>query len=172
MTTKEQADLIKAQITMAEVLQAYGFNWGASHGRIPCPIHGGKHKNFSFNDFGFKCFVCGAHGGQVGFVEQYLEIPFEAALEDINRHFNLWSDSREISFIEKRQIKDAAQKRRFEQLKKEHEAMKVYDAIDELNRLDANRLQFAPKSEQDEWHPEYIEALKKIETQRYIVGEM
>ncbi|NYZ92726.1 CHC2 zinc finger domain-containing protein, partial [Lacticaseibacillus rhamnosus] len=100
MTTKEKADLIKASLTMRELLGMYGLAGNSRHNRIPCPIHDGKDRNFSFTDFGFKCFVCGAEGGLVHFVELYRGLSFEAALEEINGHFRLWEDYPELESAE------------------------------------------------------------------------
>ncbi|MEO7084052.1 MAG: DNA primase [Gemmatimonadaceae bacterium] len=44
--------------------------------RGPCPFHHGKHANFSVNDHGYKCFVCGASGDVFTFVQKHVGVDF------------------------------------------------------------------------------------------------
>ena len=183
MTTKEKADLIKASLTMREILGMYGLDGNRRHNRIPCPIHDGKDRNFSFTDFGFWWFVCGAEVGLVHFVELYRGLSFEAALEEINGHFHLWDDSLELETVEsdtKHHKKDSAfrsrraiAKLRHERRTADREKEKAEEIrmtlLEELWRLDANKIKYAPKSEDEPFHPLYVEACHKLEYQQYLV---
>lgn len=183
MTTKEKADLIKARLTMRELLGMYGLARNSRHNRIPCPIHDGKDRNFSFTDFGFKCFVCGAEGGLVHFVELYRGLSFEAALEEINGRFRLWEDYPELESVESsrnQHKKDSAFRSRRAIAKLRHErrtadrekekAEKIrMTLLEELWRLDANKIKYAPKSEDEPFHPLYVEACHKLGYQQYLV---
>ena len=183
MTGKEKADLIKASLTMRELLGMYGLARNSRHNRIPCPIHDGKDRNFSFTDFGFKCFVCGAEGGLVHFVELYRGLSFEAALEEINGRFRLWEDYPELESVESsrnQHKKDSAFRSRRAIAKLRHErrtadrekekAEKIrMTLLEELWRLDANKIKYAPKSEDEPFHPLYVEACHKLGYQQYLV---
>lgn len=183
MTTKEKADLIKARLTMRELLGMYGLARNSRHNRIPCPIHDGKDRNFSFTDFGFKCFVCGAEGGLVHFVELYRGLSFEAALEEINWHFRLWEDYPELesaessrnqhkkdsAFRSRRAIAKLRHDRRTADREKEKAEEIRMTLLEELWRLDANKIKYAPKSEDEPFHPLYVEACHKLEYQQYLV---
>lgn len=183
MTTKEKADLIKASLTMRELLGMYGLARNSRHNRIPCPIHDGKDRNFSFTDFGFKCFVCGAEGGLVHFVELYRDLSFEAALEEINGHFRFWEDYPELEsaessrnqhkkdsvFRSRRAIAKLRHERRTADREKEKAEKIRMTLLEELWRLDANKIKYAPKSEDEPFHPLYVEACHKLEYQQYLV---
>ena len=87
ITDKAAAEIIRERVTMHGVLAAYGLETGRpARGwrRIPCPIHKGTDKNFSYSETGFKCFVCGARGGVIKFVEEYKGLPFHDALREVN----------------------------------------------------------------------------------------
>ena len=79
--------MIREQVTMPKLLAAYGIDPGRqTRGwrRIPCPIHNGSDKNFSFSDEAYKCFVCGAKGGVIHFAEEYRHLSFPDALREID----------------------------------------------------------------------------------------
>lgn len=83
------ADEIKSRVTMTDILNTYGFH--LVMGRMPCPFHNGKDKNFSVmrNNRAYRCFVCGESGDQITFVERYFGLDFLNAVKKINDDFNL-----------------------------------------------------------------------------------
>ena len=174
LTTKQQADLIKAELTMADILTAYGFDGNARYRRIPCPIHNGTDKNFSFTDFGWQCFTCGAHGGLVNFVEQYLECSFEDALTDINRKFRLWGQEidKPLSYSDIRKKQQKIKNRITEKALKDHRVQAIEAARLEVARLDANKIRFAPKSPEDGYDERYVEACHHLDGAIYQVESM
>ena len=174
LTTKQQADLIKAELTMADILKAYGFDGNARHHRIPCPIHNGTDKNFSFTDFGWQCFTCGSHGGLVNFVEQYLECSFEDALADINRKFRLWDKAvdRPPTYSEIRKRQQRIKNRNTEKALKDHWVQAIEAARLEVARLDANKIRFAPKTPEDGIDERYVEACHRLDGAIYQAESM
>lgn len=86
--TKLIASKIKDAVTMEDVLKMYG-NETSSNGRIPCPLHNGHDKNFSYKEKFFKCFVCGESGSVIDFVMKLFGIPFRQAVLRINADFSL-----------------------------------------------------------------------------------
>ena len=81
-------DQIYQMVTMTDVLRQYGFGPGRGN-RIPCPIHGGKDRNFSYTNEVFHCWTCGAKGNVIGFVMQYFGLTFSQAITRINNDFGL-----------------------------------------------------------------------------------
>lgn len=84
-------DEIYQLVNMEDVLRQYGFGPGRG-GRIPCPLHGGKDRNFSYTKEVYHCWTCGAKGNVVGFVMQYFGLTFGQAITRINNDFNLGLD--------------------------------------------------------------------------------
>lgn len=164
MNNKTKADIIRDSVTMSDVLSAYGISLG-KRGRIPCPIHQGHNQSsFSYNKTQFQCFNCGAKGGVIEFVKDYLECDFEKALSEFNRLFRLWDDENDVveSFADRRRRKSRRRERDGQRVREERKKEKKEALLLELHRLIANKIKYAPKSESDEWHPLYIEALRKL----------
>jgi len=82
------ADEIKSRVTMTDILNTYGFH--LVMGRMPCPFHNGKDRNFSvMRNRAYRCFVCGESGDQITFVERYFGLDFLNAIKKINDDFGL-----------------------------------------------------------------------------------
>ena len=95
MDLRQKVDLIKENVTMLDVLNMCGVQTrGKQKDRIPCPIHVGRNKNFSYMERGFHCFKCDAKGDVIRFVELYKDVNFKDAVDLINNEFKLWNDSR------------------------------------------------------------------------------
>lgn len=82
------AEEIKSRVIMDDVLEVYGLPT-SKYKRIPCPLHHGKDKNFSYSDKWFKCFVCGESGSVIDFAMKLHEIPFSEACVKLNYDLNL-----------------------------------------------------------------------------------
>lgn len=174
MTTKEKADLIKASLTMREILGMYGLGGNSRYNRIPCPIHDGKDRNFSFTDFGFKCFVCGAEGGLVHFVELYRDLSFEAALEEINGHFLLWTSTpaedgtpKTPSYADRLKAAIAADDRKAGARIDKTQLSRLNALAEEIQRLRRNKEKYAPQNENEVFDDRYVEACTKLNIKEY-----
>lgn len=171
LTTKEKADIAKATVTMPELLCAFGLDGNARHGRIKCPIHNGANEeSFVFKDHVFHCFACGAKGSVVSFAEQYLHCSFEDALREINRMFRLWEDDpgKPVNIVRQQSLRSRALEAEKRKIQEGNKKKADYAKRLELARLDGNAIRYAPKSELDEFAPEFVEALQKISVQEYI----
>ena len=80
---------IREAVTMEDVLHAYAPSVQTRNHRCPCPIHNGKDMNFSFTRTGYKCFVCGASGDAIGFVQTMCGLSRTDAMKRINADFRL-----------------------------------------------------------------------------------
>lgn len=95
MDLRQKVDLIKENVTMLDVLNMCGIQTrGKQEDRIPCPIHVGRNKNFSYMERGFHCFKCDAKGDVIKFIELYKNVDFKTAIDLINNEFGLWDNSR------------------------------------------------------------------------------
>lgn len=172
ITNKRKAEIIRETVTMPEVLRVYGIREG-KRGRIACPIHGGYNdSSFSYNRHQYQCFNCGAKGGVIQFVKDYLECDYFRALDEFNRHFHLWAidDEYQRPSVAERIRRETLQRKREEKRRKEEvEAMKKEATILKMHQLIGNKIRFAPESELDEWHPLYVDALKNLEIAQYRV---
>ena len=98
------ADEIFSRVTMPEVLNMYGIGTGR-YKRIPCPLHGGKGSNFSYNDNFYQCWACGKKGSVVGFVMEHFGLTFGQAVTKINLDFNLGISNQKPTAREKEEMR-------------------------------------------------------------------
>ena len=85
----EYAQIIKDRVTMDDIVGGYFPNPPPRYKRIPCPLHGGKGYNFSYNRKFYKCFVCGQSGDVIKLVQTHFNLSFADAIKKINRDFNV-----------------------------------------------------------------------------------
>lgn len=83
------AEEIRGAVTMEDILQVYAPSVKTRNHRCPCPIHNGKDLNFSYTRNGYKCFVCGASGDVIGFVQTICGLSRTDAMKRINADFRL-----------------------------------------------------------------------------------
>lgn len=135
----DYAQQIKDRVTMADILNYYGFRLVA--GRMPCPFHNGKDSNFSARNRSYRCWVCGEHGDVITFVQRYFGLDFQSALAKINTDLNLGLPIGEkIDQERQREANRIAYERRkeLERRKKRHQTLqKAYDdALSSFATLD------------------------------------
>ncbi len=168
------AEQIKGMLTMEDVLRMYGFET-SSYGRIPCPLHNGHDKNFSYNEKFFKCFVCGAGGSVIDFVMKLFDIPFRQAILRINADFALgltWDKpdpAVRSAVLEARRL-EARRKEKLERLRE-----KRRELAEEHRYWWGVLIDLAPTEE--DWvawniHPLYVEAVKKQPYLEYLLDEL
>lgn len=77
---------VRESVSIEDALSVYSPQTKVRNHRCPCPIHHGTDYNFSFNDHGFNCFVCGSSGDVIDLVKAVCEL---ATREDAVRRINL-----------------------------------------------------------------------------------
>lgn len=171
------AEAIKERVSMSDAIALYASSSEPRHGRIPCPVHQGRNYNMSFTDKFYHCHKCGAGGDVIHFVQHIFGLSFPAALDKLNTDFNCGAildrrpTLREQREAEQRHRKIMAERKRKEEEKQAYE--ELYNSLhDEWHRLDRNRVIYAPKTRDEEWHPLFVEALRKIEYQEYLIDEL
>ena len=79
---------IKDRLTLQEIARHYGFTPNRQ-GRIPCPFHNGKDQNLGLKDRYYNCFVCGAKGDAIKFVQELFGLNFQDSISKLNDDFCL-----------------------------------------------------------------------------------
>ena len=99
---------IFSKITMPDILSMYNVRQSTRR-RIPCPLHDGVKKNFSYNDKYYICWSCGAKGNVIEFVMEMFGLDFPGAIRKIECDFNLTSKQLSIEdkckILEKERLK-------------------------------------------------------------------
>ena len=128
------AEEIKSRVIMDDVLEAYGLPT-SKYKRIPCPLHHGKDKNFSYSDKWFKCFVCGESGSVIDFAMKLHGIGFRQALLRINEDLRLGLTSDTEAKSPSRERSRLLTERREKEQRKDELMRKMNEATAERRRL-------------------------------------
>jgi DNA primase len=131
---KNDIDRIKQTATVPAVLSMYGY--GTKGTRIPCPLHGGRNPNFSFNDHAWNCFSCGRRGDAIQFVMDLFNLSFRNALAKLSNDF----DIAEVTRVEP--------------------ATPAQREYEEVERCFGERLKHSEKTEREERRQEYLRLCK------------
>ena len=162
---------IKERLTMRDVVERYGYSVDRA-GFMCCPFHNEKTPSMKIFDKDYHCFGCGENGDAITFVQKLFNLSFQEALKKIDVDFglNLYGDK---SFEELRkshyQSKQLQAKKEREKAEKENADMEYWAVFDEWKRLDDNKRNYAPKTPDEELHPLFVEALKKLAHQEYLL---
>jgi len=162
------AEAIRASVKIQDVLQIYAPSIKHRNNRCQCPIHNGKDLNFSYTDNGFKCFVCGASGDVISFVQTMCGLSSRVdAMKRINDDLHLGlplnctlNTLQSATLAQRREEHEKAQKLKTEWTKN-------YKRLwGEWIDLDKARMNADPESE------EYADAVKRIDYVAYLIDCM
>ena len=167
----DYASEIKSRLTLPEIARHYGFTPNRQ-GRIPCPFHNGKDPNLGLKDRYYNCFVCGAKGDAIKFVQELFGLNFQDAISKLNDDFCLGLPiGQKIDRRKQLEMGRIAfeRKRKAEQQQKERHQIEddYWAAFEEWKRLDDNKRNYAPKTPTEPLHPRFVEALKNIAGAEY-----
>ena len=167
----DYASEIKCRVTLPEIARHYGFTPNRQ-GRIPCPFHNGKDQNLGLKDRYYNCFVCGAKGDAIKFVQELFGLNFRDTISKINSDFSLGLPIGQMIGRRKQlEMERIAFQRRQKAKQEEAERQQIEDAylaaFDEWKRLDDNKRNYAPKTPSEPLHPLFVEALKNIAGAEY-----
>ena len=166
------AERIKDQLTMGDVLERYGLPI-SRNGRIPCPIHHGEDKNFSYSDKYYKCFVCGKSGSVIDFAMDLFDLDFRQAVVRLNDDFGLNLLSDNTSAVspsrERKRILDERKAREREKAAVLREMNSLTERFRELQEL---RREHRPKHPDDPPDHMFIRSLQECDYIDYRIWEL
>lgn len=120
----------------------------------------------------YHCFGCGAHGDVISYVQTLFDLSFPETLIKIDADFglSLYGEKTLEEFRKSHyQAKQLQAKREREKAEQEKADAEYWAVFDEWKRLDDNKRLFAPKTQDEELHPLFVEALQKLPHQEYLL---
>lgn len=124
------AEMVRASVSMADIVKQFSGETPVM-GRIRCPFHHGHDRNLALYPNGYKCYVCGASGDLIGYVQAVTGLDFIGAVAEIDRAFGLGLPIRGEGAVDPALLREAAlrqEKRRREKLA-ERERQEDYDLL-------------------------------------------
>ncbi len=151
---------IKGSLPMPEVARFYGLEMNRA-GMACCPFHDDKTPSLKVYDDHFYCFGCGATGDCTGFVAKLFGLRQIDAARKISEDFGLGLFDRNFAAP----IKIAADSK-YEMQKWISEArLTVREYLAELYKWHRD---YAPRNQDDEFHPLFVESLQKMDYIEYL----
>lgn len=174
--TNSLPDGIKSTLSMQDVALLYGFEPNRA-GSILCPFHQEKTpslKVYSEIGRGWHCFGCGKGGSVIDFVMLLFDIPFRAACVRLNADFNLGLPIGDHLTASQRAAERKEVAKRVKQVEaakaaREYREHRYWLLMDDWIASDINRRKYALKSPDEEFHPLFVEAIKNIDHQSYLI---
>ena len=151
---------IKDRLAMSEVARFYGLEMNRA-GMACCPFHDDKTPSLKVYDDHFYCFGCGATGDCTGFVAKLFGLRQIDAAKKISEDFGLGLFDRNFAAPIK-----TAPNPKYEMQKWISEAkLTVKEYLTELYKWHRD---YAPRNQDDEFHPLFVESLQKIDYIEYL----
>ena len=144
-------ETIKAAISVKQAAEHYGLK--VSHnGMACCPFHNDRHPSLKLNEDYFFCFGCGAKGDVIDLVARLFDLSGYEAAQKLAADFGISTEPGQAvraSYKPKR-----PHIRQF----REDEMLCSRVLTDYLHILEDWKLQYAPKTPDDEWDDRFVEA--------------
>lgn len=154
-------EAVKQSVTTRQAAEMYGI--AIKRGGMACCIfHNDKTPSMKV-DNRYHCFGCGADGGVIDFVMQLYGIGSKEAAEKLAADFGICYDSKNHS-----PPKPVKRKLSQEQQFKQKTDLCFRVLCDYLHLLEYWKEAYAPKIDDEKWHPYFVEALQKISYIEYL----
>ena len=157
---------VKQSVTTRQAAEHYGLRV-RRNGMACCPFHQDRTPSMKLDER-FYCFGCGATGDVIDFVSALWGIGKKEAAVRLAEDFGISYETK--ADIAKKNSNKPIKKR--QNLEQRFQKMKTYCIrilTEYLQLLDIWKSRFAPETENDEWHPNFVEALSKQTKIRYLV---
>ena len=141
---------IKAAISVKQAAEHYGLK-ASRNGMACCPFHHDRHPSMKLNEDYFFCFGCGAKGDVIDFVARLFDLSSYEAAQKLTADFGLDPKPPTAAALPKPKHPCIRQFREDE--------MRCFRVLtDYLHILEDWKLQYAPKTPDDEWDDRFVEA--------------
>lgn len=151
---------IKSSLAMQEVARFYGLEINRA-GMACCLFHNDKTPSLKVYDDHFYCFGCGATGDQTGFVAKLFGLRQIDAAKKISEDFGLRLFDREFAAPISMAVNPKYEMQKW--LGEARQTVKDY-----LATLYKWHRDYAPRNQDDEFHPLFVESLQKMDYIEYL----
>ena len=159
---------IKNSVDIAEVIKVHGVE--LKNNRACCPFHSEKTPSFFVNTKKqyFHCFGCGADGDVIDFTAQLYGLDAKSAAEKLAADFQIPYTHHKRKETVKKAIREKSEEQMYRELEKR--CFRVLS--DYFHLLRYWERAYAPKPEDETWHPLFVEALQKKDLIEYLLDAL
>ena len=162
-------EVVKASVTVREAAERYGVC--VSRTGMACCIFHNDHTPSMKVDERFHCFGCGADGDVIDLTARLFDLSLKEAAEKLAADFQIAYD-RQAPTEPIRRASPVLAKRSLLQRLRNYQSMNYRSLCSYLHLLEDWQKQYAPKPEDEEWHPLFMEALQNIARVDYLLDEL
>lgn len=160
-------EAVKEAVTTRQAAEHYGIRVNRN-GMAVCPFHNDKNPSMKV-DKRFHCFGCQADGDVIDFAAKLYGLTVKEAALKLAADFGVDYDARghdpPVKKTVKPKIRDELRQRQAE-----HRCFRVYAGY--LHLLEDWKERYAPKPEDANWHPLFVEALQKQDYVEYLLDTL
>ena len=155
---------VKQAVTTRQVAESYGLEV-RYNGMTCCPFHSDRNPSMKVDDR-FHCFGCGEDGDVIDFTAKLFGVGLKEAAQRLASDFGISYDN--VITISKPSINQklkAVQEKQAEQ--------QCFNTLCDYHKLLVQyKSEYAPKSESEELHPYFVEALQNMSYIDYLLDVM
>ena len=155
-------DEVKERVTAREVMERAGIVFNRNN-MCRCPFHQDKTASMKVKptDKKYFCFGCGEKGDAIDFVAKYFNISVKESAEKLAEDFSVPYEKYQSYNKTKDYQKPKQKKQTLDQFFHEQQIrfFRVYS--DYFHLLKKWKVEYAPRIEDDDWHPLFVEAMEK-----------
>ncbi len=156
-------DAVKQSVTTRQAAEMYGLKVRRNN-MVSCPFHNDRTPSMKV-DKRFHCFGCGADGDVIDFVSRLYGISGLEAAQKTASDFGISYDNKPV----KAKLKKAVHKKSDAQIYAEAEQRCFRVLSDYYHLLKKWEMDYAPNTEDETWHPLFVEALQKKSHLEYLL---
>jgi hypothetical protein len=162
-------EAVKASVTTRQAAEIYGIAVDRS-GKACCIFHNDRNPSMKVDDR-FHCFACGADGDVIDFTAQLFNIGTKEAAEQLAADFNIPYDRErpgdDLTRIRRAKLKKSLMQRLKDYRDENYRVLCSYYRL--LRQWDT---EYAPRPEDEEWHPLFMEAAQNTDRVEYLLDEL
>lgn len=158
-------EAVKQSVTTRQAAESYGIKI-RRNGMACCIFHEDRTPSMKV-DKRFHCFGCGADGDVIDFTAQLFGLGVKPAAEKLAADFGIQYDNKSHS-------PPVSIKRKLTENQQLQKAINdCYGVLcDYLHLMENWKKTYAPESENENWHPLFVEALQKTEYVKYLLDTL
>ena len=158
-------EAVKEAVTARSAAEHYGIKVGRN-GMAVCPFHPDKNPSMKL-DKRYHCFACQADGDVIDFVAKYFNLRPKEAAEKLADDFSVSYEKYQSHYKARDQPKKKEKKQTLDEFfhEQQNRFFRVYG--DYFHLLNKWKVEYAPKIEDDDWHPLFVEAMERYASIEY-----
>lgn len=155
-------EAVKENVTTRQAAETYGIKVNRN-GMAVCPFHNDKNPSMKV-DRRFHCFGCQADGDVIDFTAELFGLPVKEAVVKLAADFSIPYKTRGHDPPARKPLKRQLTQ---EQIRRQDADRCCQVLCDYLHLLEFWKEAYAPKPEDEIWHPLFVKALQEMERVNY-----